>query len=340
IKRTPLAEYRSQGRGGVGARGAASKQDDFTEHLFVATTHEYLLFFTELGRVFWLKVYEVPEGGKAAKGRPIQNLIEIPREDSVRSVLNVRGLRDPDYLENTYLMFCTEQGTVKKTPLEAYSRPRAAGINAITINEGDRLLDVRLTNGNSEIVVALRSGRAVRFSESKVRSMGRTAAGVRGITLADESDRVVGMVCVSDPTQELLVVSENGYGKRSELEEYRITNRGGKGVRAMKITEKTGALVAIKDVNDSDDLMIINKSGITIRLRVADLRIIGRATQGVRLLKINEGDEISSVAKVAADEDKEIEAVLGEEAAVPTSDGVGTADELTSLTDTDALSDN
>ncbi|SHL75091.1 DNA gyrase subunit A [Hymenobacter psychrotolerans] len=312
IKRTALDEYRAQGRGGVGARGAATKQDDFTEHLFVATTHEYLLFFTELGRVFWLKVYEVPEGGKAAKGRPIQNLIEIPREDSVRSVLNVRGLRDPDYLENTYLMFCTEQGTVKKTPLEAYSRPRAAGINAITINEGDRLLDVRLTNGNSEVVVALRSGRAVRFPEGKVRSMGRTAAGVRGITLADASDRVVGMVCVSDPTQELLVVSENGYGKRSELEEYRITNRGGKGVRAMKITDKTGALVAIKDVNDTDDLMIINKSGITIRLRVADLRIIGRATQGVRLLKINEGDEISSVAKVAAEEDKdpETEAVL------------------------------
>ncbi|QNH63989.1 DNA gyrase subunit A [Hymenobacter sediminicola] len=307
IKRTALNEYRSQGRGGVGARGAASKQDDFTEHLFVATTHEYLLFFTELGRVFWLKVYEVPEGGKAAKGRPIQNLIEIPREDAVRSVLNVRGLRDPDYLENTYLMFCTEQGTVKKTPLEAYSRPRAAGINAITINEGDRLLDVRLTNGNSEVVVALRSGRAVRFPEGKVRSMGRTAAGVRGITLADESDRVVGMVCVSDPSQELLVVSENGYGKRSELDEYRITNRGGKGVRAMKITEKTGALVAIKDVNDTDDLMIINKSGITIRLRVADLRIIGRATQGVRLLKINEGDEISSVAKVAAEEDKDLE---------------------------------
>ena len=323
IKRTPLNEYRSQGRGGVGARGAASKQDDFTEHLFVATTHEYLLFFTELGRVFWLKVYEVPEGGKGAKGRPIQNLIEIPREDSVRSVLNVRGLRDPDYLENTYLMFCTEQGTVKKTPLEAYSRPRTAGINAITINEGDRLLDVRLTNGNSEIVVALRSGRAVRFPEGKVRSMGRTAAGVRGITLASEADRVVGMVCVSDPTQELLVVSENGYGKRSELDEYRITNRGGKGVQAMKITEKTGALVAIKDVNDTDDLMIINKSGITIRLRVADLRIIGRATQGVRLLKINEGDEISSVAKVAAEEEKESE---GADAEVLTDDSATVVD--------------
>ncbi|GGF08174.1 DNA gyrase subunit A [Hymenobacter cavernae] len=339
IKRTPLDEYRSQSRGGVGSRGAASKQDDFTEHLFVATTHEYLLFFTELGRVFWLKVYEVPEGGKNAKGRPIQNLIEIPREDNVRSVLNVRGLRDPDYLENTYLMFCTEQGTVKKTPLEAYSRPRTAGINAITINEGDRLLDVQLTTGNSEVVVALRSGRAVRFHEGKVRSMGRSAAGVRGITLTDDNDRVVGMVCISDTSQELLVVSENGYGKRSELEEYRITNRGGKGVQAMKVTEKTGALVAIKDVNDGDDLMIINKSGITIRLRMADLRTIGRATQGVRLLKINEGDEISSVAKVAAEEkDSDVEATDENPTGVDP-DTTPDAD-VAALTDPDALSAN
>jgi len=347
IKRTALDEYRSQGRGGVGARGAATKLDDFTEHLFVATTHEYLLFFTEAGRVFWLKVYEVPEGGKATKGRPIQNLIEIPREDNVRAVLNVRGLRDPDYLENTFLMFCTEQGTVKKTPLEAYSRPRTAGINAISINEGDRLLDVQLTTGNSQVILALSSGRAVRFEEEKVRSMGRNAAGVRGISLAEEgNDRVVGMVCLSDPTQELLVVSENGYGKRSELEEYRITNRGGKGVRAMKITDKTGALVAIKAVTDSDDLMIINKSGITIRLRMADLRTIGRATQGVRLLKINGGDEISSVAKIMADE-KEAEDELDESA---TTNGSLEADgptltsdtdaDLTSLTDPDTLSDN
>ncbi|TGE28602.1 DNA gyrase subunit A [Hymenobacter metallicola] len=348
IKRTALDEYRTQGRGGVGARGAASKQDDFTEHLFVATTHEYLLFFTELGRVFWLKVYEVPEGGKNAKGRPIQNLIEIPREDSVRSVLNVRGLRDPDYLENTFLMFCTEQGTVKKTPLEAYSRPRTAGINAITINEGDRLLDVQLTTGSSEIVVALRSGRAVRFPEEKVRSMGRNAAGVRGISLADENDRVVGMVCISDPTsQELLVVSENGYGKRSSLDEYRVTNRGGKGVRAMKITDKTGALVAIKDVQDSDDLMIINKSGITIRLRMSDLRTIGRATQGVRLLKISAGDEISSVAKVASD-DKESEVLDGDAGDNGSPDTAGDAsletslasDDVAALTDPDALSAN
>ncbi|MBC6611554.1 DNA gyrase subunit A [Hymenobacter sp. BT507] len=348
IKRTPLDEYRSQGRGGVGARGAATKQDDFTEHLFVATTHEYLLFFTEAGRVFWLKVYEVPEGGKAAKGRPIQNLIEIPREDNVRSVLNVRGLRDPDYLENTFLMFCTEQGTVKKTPLEAYSRPRTAGINAISINEGDRLLDVQLTTGNSQVILASSAGRAVRFDEEKVRSMGRNAAGVRGISLAEDgNDRVVGMVCLSDQTQELLVVSENGYGKRSELEEYRTTNRGGKGVRAMKITDKTGALVAIKAVTDTDDLMIINKSGITIRLRMADLRTIGRATQGVRLLKINERDEISSVAKVAAEE-KDDEAVDGFVEPNGTPDngsGEGlpegaTDTDLTSLTDPDTLSAN
>jgi len=349
IKRTALDEYRAQGRGGVGARGAASKQDDFTEHLFVATTHEYLLFFTEAGRVFWLKVYEVPEGGKNTKGRPIQNLIEIPREDSVRSVLNVRGLRDPDYLDNTFLMFCTEQGTVKKTPLEAYSRPRTAGINAITINEGDRLLDVQLLNGNSEVVLALRSGRAVRFPDEKVRSMGRTAAGVRGITLSEEmaDDRVVGMVCLDKDSQdELLVVSENGYGKRSPLEEYRITNRGGKGVRAMKLTDKTGQLVTIKTVNDTDDLMIINKSGITIRLRMSELRSIGRATQGVRLLKISSGDEISSVAKVAAEE-KEIELEAdGTEAVTPNGspDGEGPVSlpdtDLTDLTDPESISAN
>ncbi|MCA8830261.1 DNA gyrase subunit A [Hymenobacter pini] len=350
IKRTALDEYRAQGRGGVGARGAASKQDDFTEHLFVATTHEYLLFFTEAGRVFWLKVYEVPEGGKNTKGRPIQNLIEIPREDNVRSVLNVRGLRDPDYLDNTFLMFCTEQGTVKKTPLEAYSRPRTAGINAITINEGDRLLDVQLLNGNSEVVLALRSGRAVRFPEEKVRSMGRTAAGVRGITLSEEmsDDRVVGMVCIDKDSQdELLVVSENGYGKRSPLEEYRITNRGGKGVRAMKLTDKTGLLVTIKSVSDADDLMIINKSGITIRLRMSELRSIGRATQGVRLLKISQGDEISSVAKVATEEkepDAELDLTQSGESNGSNPDGEGLTGNpgagLSDLTDPDLISAN
>ncbi|KAA9339879.1 DNA gyrase subunit A [Hymenobacter busanensis] len=309
IKRTSLDEYRAQGRGGTGAKGVSTKESDFTSHLFVASTHDFLLLFTEGGRLYWIKAYELPEGGKAAKGRPIQNLIPDLATDPVRSVLNVRDLRDPDYAQNNYLMFCTEQGTVKKTTLEAYSRPRAAGINAITINEGDRLLDVQLTTGTSEVILASRNGRAVRFNEANVRPMGRTAAGVRGITLAEDgNDRVVGMVCLADPQKELLVVSENGYGKRSPIDDYRITNRGAKGVSTLKVTEKTGSLVSIKDVVDDDDLMIINRSGITIRLRVADVRSIGRATQGVRLIKISEGDEISSVAKVAAD-DKELELV-------------------------------
>jgi DNA gyrase subunit A len=317
IKRTSLDEYRTQGRGGVGARGAGSKQDDFTEHLFVATTHEYLLIFTEQGRMFWLRAYEVPETAKTSKGTPLQNLIDKPKEDAVRSVLNVRNLRSADYLENTFLMFCTEKGTVKKTPLEAYSRPRAAGINAITINEDDRLLDVQLLSGSSQVILASRSGRAVRFPEEKVRPMGRTAAGVRGITLSEEdaSDKVVGMVCVAEGSgEELLVVSDHGYGKRSALEEYRITNRGGKGVKAMQVTEKTGQLVSIQAVTDADDLMIINRSGLTIRLSMSELRTIGRATQGVRLFKVAANDEISSVAKVAAAEVEE----AGLEATLPT----------------------
>jgi DNA gyrase subunit A len=319
IKRTSLDEYRTQGRGGVGARGAGSKQDDFTEHLFVATTHEYLLIFTEQGRMFWLRAYEVPETAKTTKGTPLQNLIDKPKEDSVRSVLNVRNLRSADYLENTFLMFCTEQGTVKKTPLEAYSRPRAAGINAITINEGDRLLDVQLLSGNSQVILASRSGRAVRFPEEKVRPMGRTAAGVRGISLSEDpadGDKVVGMVCIAESsTEELLVVSDHGYGKRSVLEEYRITNRGGKGVKAMQITDKTGKLVSIQAVTDADDLMIINRSGLTIRLSMSELRTIGRATQGVRLFKVAANDEISSVAKVAAAAEEELETMLEEAAA-------------------------
>ncbi len=337
IKRTSLDEYRTQGRGGVGARGAGSKQDDFTEHLFVATTHEYLLIFTEQGRMFWLRAYEVPETAKTSKGTPLQNLIDKPKEDAVRSVLNVRNLRSADYLENTFLMFCTEQGTVKKTPLEAYSRPRAAGINAITINEGDRLLDVQLLSGNSQVILASRSGRAVRFPEDKVRPMGRTAAGVRGITLSEEdaTDKVVGMVCVAEGSgEELLVVSDHGYGKRSALEEYRITNRGGKGVKAMQVTDKTGQLVSIQAVTDADDLMIINRSGLTIRLSMSELRTIGRATQGVRLFKVAANDEISSVAKVAA---AEVEPELA-----PLPDGA-TAGELTrppvALAGTDASDD-
>ncbi|MDX5421074.1 MAG: DNA gyrase subunit A [Hymenobacteraceae bacterium] len=307
IKRTSLSEYRSQSRGGVGSRGvAASKENDFTEHLFIASTHHHMLFFTEFGRVFWLKVYEIPEGGKTAKGRAIQNLIQIERDDKVRAVLNVHDLKNQDFVLNHNLVFCTEQGTIKKTVLEAYSRPRTNGINAITINEGDRLLDVQMTNGNSEIVIALESGRAIRFNEEQVRPMGRNAAGVRGVSLAGPDDKVVGMVCVQNENTELLVVSENGFGKRSVLEEYRITNRGGKGVKTMNVTDKTGKLVAIKGVVDTDDLMIINRSGITIRLRVADIRVIGRATQGVRLIKLNENDQISSVAKIEMENEEEV----------------------------------
>ncbi|WP_439882952.1 DNA gyrase subunit A [Pontibacter sp. MBLB2868] len=307
IKRTSLSEYRSQSRGGVGSRGvAASKESDFTEHLFIASTHNYMLFFTEFGKVFWLKVYEIPEGGKTTKGRAIQNIIQIEKEDKVRAVLNVHDLKNQDFVLNHNLVFITEKGTIKKTVLEAYSRPRTNGINAITINEGDRLLDVQMTNGNSEIVIALQSGRAIRFNEEQVRPMGRNAAGVRGVTLAGASDKVVGMVCVQNENTELLVVSENGYGKRSLLDEYRITNRGGKGVKTMNVTEKTGNLVAIKGVIDTDDLMIINRSGITIRLRVNDIRVIGRATQGVRLIKLNETDQISSVAKIEMEDEEEV----------------------------------
>ncbi|MFT2011056.1 DNA gyrase subunit A [Pontibacter sp. 13R65] len=307
IKRTSLNEYRSQSRGGIGSRGvAASKESDFTEHLFIASTHHHMLFFTEFGKVFWLKVYEIPEGGKTTKGRAIQNIINIEKEDKVRAVINVHDLKNQDFVLNHNLIFCTEQGTIKKTILEAYSRPRTNGINAITINDGDRLLDVQLTTGNSEVVIALGSGRAIRFNESQVRLMGRNAAGVRGVTLAGPDDKVVGMVCVENELTELLVVSESGFGKRSKLDEYRITNRGGKGVKTLNVTEKTGKLVAIKGVVDGDDLMIINRSGITIRLRVADIRVIGRATQGVRLIKLNEGDRISSVAKVEMENEEEI----------------------------------
>ncbi len=298
VKRNHVDEYRTQARGGVGSRGVSSKDDDFTEHLFVAHTHNYLLIFTELGRVFWLKVYAIPEAGKSAKGRAIQNLIQITADDSVRAVINVKSLSDADYLNNTYLMMCTVGGTIKKTSLEAYSRPRVNGINAITINENDRLLDVKLTDGQSDVLLAVRSGRAIRFNEQDVRPMGRNAAGVRGITLEDETDRVVGMVTVSDLSRTLLVVSEKGYGKRSAIEDYRITKRGGKGVKTLNITSKTGAVVSIMKVADPDDLIIVNTSGIMIRMPVSELRVMGRATQGVRLIRLNEGDTIASVAKV------------------------------------------
>lgn len=305
VKRTPLGEYRTQGRGGVGSRGVTTKDDDFTEHLFSATMLNYLLIFTEFGKLFWLKVYEIPEGSKTAKGRPIQNLINIESGDKVRAVINVRTLSDADYINNNYIIMCTEEGTIKKTLLEAYSRPRANGIAAITINEGDRLLDVALTNGDNQIIIASREGKAVRFHESRVRPMGRTAAGVKGIELGEEgtSNKAIGMLCVSNLEKQLMVVSENGYGKRSQIEDYRETNRGAKGVTTLNITEKVGSLVAIKEVSDSDDLMIINKSGIAIRMSVTEIRVAGRNTQGVRLIKLNEGDEISSVTRIESEEE-------------------------------------
>ena len=298
IKRTALVEYRTQGRGGVGSKGATSKTDDFVEHLFSATNHNYLLIFTQMGKIFWKKVWAIPEGGKATKGRAIQNLINIEPGDKVKSVINVKSLSDEDYINNNYIIMCTANGTIKKTFIEAYSRPRQNGINAINIAEGDSLLEVSLTNGDNHIIIASSAGQTIHFHESHVRAMGRTATGVRGIRLEGENNKAIGMVCVPHEDATLLVVSARGYGKRSSVSEYRITKRGGKGVKAMNVTEKTGSLVAIKGVVDSDDLMIINKSGIAIRLAVDGLRIMGRATQGVRLIRINEGDAISSVAKI------------------------------------------
>jgi DNA gyrase subunit A len=307
IKRTQSSEYRTQGRGGVGSRGVVTKDDDFTDHLFIANAHDYLLIFTEFGKVFWKKVYQIPEGVKTSKGRAIQNLINIDPDDKVRAVLNVHNLQDQDYINNNYIMMCTMKGTIKKTLLEAYSRPRQNGINAITINEGDRLLNVALTNGDNHIVIGKRSGKVIHFHETDIRSMGRNAAGVRGVTLEGEKDRVVDMVCITRSDADILVVSEKGYGKRSQIDDYRITRRGGKGVKTINITEKTGKLVAIKVVVDTDDLMIINKSGITIRMAVDTLRVMGRATQGVKLIKLNENDEISSVEKIEKIEEEDLE---------------------------------
>lgn len=298
VKRTSLSEYRTQGRGGIGSKAVSTKDDDFTEHLFVAQAHNYLLIFTALGQVYWKKVYEIPEGTKTSKGRAIQNLLNIEAGDSVRAVLNVKSIEDQEYINNTFVILCTEQGTIKKTSLEAYSRPRANGITAITIHDGDRLLNAALTNGTNHIIIAKSEGKAVHFNESDVRPMGRTAAGVRGVTLDSAEDKVVGMVCISREDANLLVVSEKGYGKRSDITDYRITRRGGKGVKTINVTEKTGKLVAIKEVVDKDDLMIINKSGISIRIKVEELRVMGRATQGVRLIKLNEDDAISSVEKI------------------------------------------
>ncbi len=312
VKRTPLSEYRTQGRGGKGSLGSNTREADFTEHIITASAHNYLLFFTESGRCFWMRAFEIPEGSRTSRGRAIQNIINIPKEEKIKAFIRVKNLKDQDYLENNYIIMCTKKGTIKKTSLEAYSRPRANGINAISINEGDQLLEANLTDGSSEIVMALRSGRAIRFNESAVRPMGRTATGVRGITLASEDDEVIGMISVNNPESTVLVVSEKGYGKRTDIDDYRVTNRGGKGVKTLNVTEKTGSLVAIKDVTDQDDLMIINKSGIVIRIAVSELRTMGRATQGVRLITLKNEDAIASVTKVEHEEE-EVDAVSGED---------------------------
>ena len=308
IKRTPLAEYRTQNRGGVGAKGSATRDEDFIEHIYVASMHNTMLFFTEKGRCYWLKVYEIPEGARSSKGRAIQNVIQIEPEDKVRAYINVKRLDDADYVNNNYIIMCTKDGTIKKTKLEAYSRPRQNGVNAIVIREGDQLIEAKLTSGNAEVLIAAREGKAIRFNENTVRPIGRVGAGVRGISI-DEDDEVVGMICIEpDSKQDVLVLSENGYGKRTDLDEYRITNRGGKGVKTINITEKTGKLISIQAVTDENDLMIINRSGLTIRTAVSQIRLAGRATQGVRIINLREGDAIASVMAVpAAGEDADVD---------------------------------
>ena len=303
IKRTPLAEYKTQNRGGVGQKGSTTRSEDFLEYLFVGTNHQYMLFFTQKGRCFWMRVFEIPEGSKVSKGRAIQNLINIEPDDKVKAFICTQDLKDEEYINNHFVIMCTKLGQVKKTSLEQYSRPRSNGINAITIKENDELLEAKLTTGNSQVLIAVKSGKCIRFEESKTRPMGRNASGVRGIRLKDSNDEVIGMISVNDMDSDILVVSENGYGKRSSLEDYRITNRGGKGVKTISITEKTGSLVSIKNVSDGDDLMIINKSGIAIRMEVNDLRVMGRATQGVKLINIKENDSIAAVAKVVLDDE-------------------------------------
>jgi len=307
MKRTPLTEYRTQARGGKGAIGSNSRDKDFIENIIVASNHNFLLLFTENGHCYWLRVFEIPEGTRTSKGRAIQNIVNISKEEKIKAYIKVKDLRDQEYLENNFIIMCTRKGTIKKTSLQAYSRPRANGINAININEGDQLLEANLTDGNSEIIIALRSGRAIRFNESKVRPMGRTATGVRGVSLAHEKDEVIGMISINNPESTILVVSEKGYGKRTLLEDYRITNRGGKGVKTINVTDKTGELVALKDVTDKDDLMIINRSGIVIRIAVSQLRVMGRATQGVRLITLKGDDEIASVAKVEHDDEEAVD---------------------------------
>jgi DNA gyrase subunit A len=313
IKRTSLSEYRAQGRGGVGSRGATTRNEDFVEEMFMANNHDYMLFFTEKGKCFWMKVYEIPEGSKTSKGRAIQNLINIPSDDKVMAFINTKDLKDEEYINSNCIVMCTKKGKIKKTTLEAYSRPRTNGINAITIREDDQLLEAKMTNGSSQIMLAVKSGKAIRFEEEKVRSMGRTAAGVRGIRLKDDKDEVIGMICINDLESSVLVVAENGYGKRSAVDAYRITNRGGKGVKTINVTEKTGNLIALKNVTDEEDLMVINKSGVTIRIRVDALREMGRATQGVKIIRLKDDDSIASVAKVSRFEVQEDELLEVEE---------------------------
>ncbi len=309
IKRTPLSEFRTQSRGGIGSKGSSTRDEDFLEHMFIATMHNTLLLFTEKGKCFWLKVYEIPEGTKISKGRAIQNLISIEPDDQVRAYINVKSLKDEEYINNNFIILCTKKGTIKKTSLEAYSRPRQNGVNAITIRENDQLLEAKLTNGENEMMLAVKTGKAIRFHERHARAIGRTASGVRGITLGNENDELVGMVCVANEEDDILVVSEHGYGKRSKIEDYRVTNRGGKGVKTINVTEKTGALVSIKNVTDGDDLMIITEAGVTIRLSVGEIRMTGRAAQGVKLINLREDDSIASVARV---EITEIEEEVGE----------------------------
>ena len=307
IKRTPLVEYRTQNRGGVGQKASTTRNEDFLEHLFIGTNHQYMLFFTQKGKCFWMRVYEIPEGSKTSKGRAIQNLINIEQDDDVKAFICTQDLKDEEYINNHYVIMATKKGQVKKTSLEQYSRPRSNGINAITIKDNDELLEAKLTTGNSQVLIAVKSGKCIRFEESKTRPMGRNASGVRGIRLKDDSDEVIGMISVNDMDSDILVVSENGYGKRSSLDSYRVTNRGGKGVKTISITDKTGSLVSLKNVNDNDDLMIINKSGIAIRMEVNSLRVMGRATQGVKLINLKESDSIAAVAKVVHGDDDEIQ---------------------------------
>ena len=306
IKRTSLNEYKTQNRGGMGSKGSVTRDGDFIEHIYIASTHDYLLMFSNKGKVHWMRVYEIPEGNKTSKGRAIQNMLQIEEGEKIHAFVNTRDLKDVDYVNNNFIILCTKNVIIKKTSLEAYSRPRTKGIIALTIREGDELLEAKLTDGKNEIYIGTKAGRCVRFNEELIRPMGRGASGVKAVTLADDNDEVIGMVCLDDMTKNIMVVSENGYGKRSDSEEYRKTNRGTKGVKTINITDKTGALIAIKDVTDDDDLMIMNRSGITIRLAVNSLRVMGRATQGVRLINLKKKDVIASVTKVQHEEVEEI----------------------------------